>query len=210
MTPNDDHALAQALAADLDLAFEALVRGYQHRLYAFALRLSGSPRDAEEVAQDAFVRAYRALVRYPTERIEALQVRAWLFQITINIVRNRARGRRIAEVPLLAPGGSAAGVTDAAANVPADEADRPDVVAERHDDEAHLAAVVASLPERYRAAVVLRHVQGLGYGEIATILGQPAGTVKSNVHRGVALLRAALCESRALAGPLELASGRAS
>ena len=92
---------------------------------------------------------------------------------------------------------------------PADEADRPDVVAVRHDDEAQLAAVVASLPERYRAAVVLRHVQGLGYQEIATILHQPAGTVKSNVHRGVALLRAALGESHKLADPLALATGRA-
>ena len=116
MTRLDDRELARALAADLDLAFEALVRGYQHRLYGFALRLTGSPRDAEEIAQDAFVRAYRALVRYPAERIATLQVRAWLFQIAMNVTRNRARSHRIAEVPLLAPG-AADGASDTAANV---------------------------------------------------------------------------------------------
>ena len=59
----DDETLTTGLAADLDGTFEALVCAYQDRLYAFGLRLTGSPRDAEEIAQDAFVRAYRALAR---------------------------------------------------------------------------------------------------------------------------------------------------
>lgn len=60
----DDQTLTQELAADLDGSFEGLVLAYQDRLYAFALRLTDSPRDAEEIAQDAFVRAYRALARF--------------------------------------------------------------------------------------------------------------------------------------------------
>lgn len=204
----DDETLARSLADDLDGAFERLVRAYQDRLYAFGLRLTGSPRDAEEIAQDAFVRAYRALARYPADRVAALQLRPWLFQITVNVARNRARARRVPEVALASPDGS----RDTLAVTPADPAERPDAVAERRDDQARLAALVAALPARYRAAVVLRHVQGLSYQEIAAILGQPAGTVKSNVHRGVALLRAAL-ESAGpadAAAPLtELTTGRA-
>jgi RNA polymerase sigma-70 factor (ECF subfamily) len=194
-----DEALARGLADDLDVGFEGLVCAYQQRLYAFALRLTGSPRDAEEIAQDAFVRAYRALVGYDEERTATLKVRAWLFQITVNVARNRARIRRVSEVPLTSSGNGADGDVERPIDVPDDGAEQPELVAERHDDEAHLAAIVAALPERYRAAVVLRHVQGLAYQEIATILGQPAGTVKSNVHRGVALLREAL-EADELAG----------
>lgn len=200
----DEH-LTAALAVDLDGTFEALVQAYQDRLYAFALRLTGSPRDAEEIAQDALVRAYRALRRYPPDRIAALRLRAWLFQVTVNVARNRARTRRPSEVPLI----SQDGTHDLAADpADADEARQPEQAAERHDEQERLAAIVAGLPERYRAAVVLRHVQGLSYGEIAAALGQPAGTVKSNVHRGVAYLRAALDASEST-DMAELAAGRA-
>lgn len=205
----DDETLTRALAADLDGTFEALVRAYQDRLYAFGLRMTGSPRDAEEIAQDAFVRAYRALARYPAERVETLKLRAWLFQVTVNVARNRARTRRPAEVPLLSADGDHESVVERVA----DDAEQPDQVAERHDEQDRMAAVVATLPERYRAAVVLRHIQGLSYQEIAGVLGQPSGTVKSNVHRGVAYLRAALDAAGvrfgAPEGTADLAAGRA-
>ncbi|MCC7369309.1 MAG: sigma-70 family RNA polymerase sigma factor [Chloroflexi bacterium] len=194
--------MTAALAADLDSSFETLVCAYQDRLYAFGLRLTGSTRDAEEIAQDALVRAYRALRRYPAERIAALRLRAWLFQVTVNVARNRARTRRPAEVPLVTEDGT----MDVLADHAADEADQPEQQAERRAAEDQLAEIVASLPERYRAAVVLRHVQGLSYGEIAAALGQPSGTVKSNVHRGVAYLRAAL-DASAAADLADLAPG---
>jgi RNA polymerase sigma-70 factor (ECF subfamily) len=201
----NDETLTCMLVADLDSAFEALVRAYQDRLYAFGLRLTGSPSDAEEIAQDAFVRAYRALSRYPAERIQALKLRAWLFQVTVNVVRNRARVRRPAERPLTSADGSRDGLPE----VPADAAEQPEQVAERHAVQDQVAAVVATLPPRYREAVVLRHIQGLSYQEIAAVLGQPPGTVKSNVHRGVALLRAALDTTGVVMGTTDLAPGRA-
>src|SRR5919199_1366977 len=86
-----ERVLADDLAADLATHFPRLVRAYQDRLFAFALRLAGNPLDAEECLQDAFVRAYRALERYPSEQIGALQIQAWLYRITLNVVRNRAR-----------------------------------------------------------------------------------------------------------------------
>jgi RNA polymerase sigma-70 factor (ECF subfamily) len=201
----DDETLTRELATNLDGAFECLVRAYQDRLYAFGLRLTGSPRDAEEIAQDAFVRAYRALARYPDERVQALKLRAWLFQVTVNVARNRARTRRLTETALTSADGSHDGLVD----LPADDAEQPEHVAERRAEQDQVAAVVASLPERYRAAVVLRHIQGLSYQEIAAVLGQPAGTVKSNVHRGVAYLRAALDAAGVAPGTAELATGRA-
>lgn len=181
-----DQDLLAALATELDGCFERLVLTYQNRLYAFALRLTGNPQDAEEIIADVFVRAYQALTRYPAERIRALSLQAWLYQIALNIFRNRVRGRRLTLVPLEPPG---EGMEPAFA---ADEAERPEALLERAELREKLAGVVAALPERYRLAVVLRHVQGLGYGEMAAMLRQPIGTIKANVHRGIRLLREAL------------------
>jgi RNA polymerase sigma-70 factor (ECF subfamily) len=182
--------LTEALAADLDGAFEELVRGCGDRLYAVGLRLTGSPADAEEIAQDAFVRAYRALRGYEPARIRALALRPWLYRIAVNVARNRLRGKR----PILLPLNGAAPDDDERifGIEPADGGEGPEVIAERREQGAELAALVAGLPPRYRAAVVLRHVEGLAYAEIAEALEQPIGTVKANVHRGLRQLREAL------------------
>ncbi|MDP9372670.1 MAG: RNA polymerase sigma factor [Chloroflexota bacterium] len=182
--------LATGLAADLDGCFDRLVIAYQDRLYRFALRLTGSPRDAEEIAQDAFVRAYRALSAYPPERVRTLALKPWLYQITLNIWRNRTRGKRLHLVPLDVPGDGAA--PGCLAELEDDERARPEAAAERAERGDELGALVAALPARYRAAVVLRHVEGLSYDELAAVLDQPVGTVKANVHRGIRLLRKAL------------------
>jgi RNA polymerase sigma-70 factor (ECF subfamily) len=180
--------LAAKLADGLDAAFEALVLAYQRRLYAFALRLVGRREDAEEIVQDAFVRAYRALVGYPAERIRALALRAWLFQITLNVARNRRRGGRPESASL--DGGLDGDGARAALDLPGDARDWPEPQSERAETRRELAALLLTLPARYRAVVILRHVEGLGYAEIARVVSQPVGTVKANVHRGVRLLRA--------------------
>lgn len=178
--------LPAALAADLDGNFEPLVLAYQDRLYAFALRLTGSPQDAEEIAQDAFVRAYQALVTYPAQRVRELALRPWLYQIALNVFRNRRRRRPLQLVSL----GEAGDGMDV--DLEDDKAERPDAALEHAELRDRLGALVAALPERYRLGVVLRHVQGLGYAEIAALLRQPVGTVKANVHRGLRLLREGL------------------
>ena len=91
-----EQAKGEALAATQDEALKkGLVVAYQDRLFSFALRLTGRREDAEEVAQDAFVRAYRALGAYPAERIRTMALRAWLYQITLNVARNRFRGKKL-------------------------------------------------------------------------------------------------------------------
>jgi len=183
-----DQDMSAALAADLDGSFEQVVLGYQHRLYAFALRLAGSPQDAEEITQDAFVRAYRALTTYPASRLQTLALRPWLYQIALNVFRNRVRHRQLQLVPL--DQGNEQGDIE----LEDDKEDQPDTALERAEVKASLDALVAALPERYRLAIVLRHIQGLGYGEMAVVLKQPIGTIKANVHRGVRMLREALDE----------------
>jgi RNA polymerase sigma-70 factor, ECF subfamily len=181
-----DRDLPAALAADLAGNFEQLVLAYQDRLYAFTLRLTGSPPDAEEITQDAFVRAHRALAKYPAARIRTLALRPWLHQIALNVFRNRVRNRQLQLVPL------DQGREEGDLEIEDDKEVRPDTALERTQLMASLARLVAALPERYRVAVVLRHIQGLGYEEMAGVLKQPLGTIKANVHRGVRMLRAAL------------------
>src|SRR6202023_1119743 len=101
-----EHSLSEGLATNVDGHFEDLVRTYQDRLYGFALRLTGSPRDAEESTQDAFVRAYRALQRYPEQRRRELKLRPWLYRIVLNVVRNRVRRATLSLVPLDGPIGN--------------------------------------------------------------------------------------------------------
>jgi RNA polymerase sigma-70 factor (ECF subfamily) len=170
--------LTQRLANDLDGNFEALVVALQGSVYRFAYRWCGNPEDAEEIAQDAFVRAYRALQGYGPERIVALRLSPWLLAIAVNVARNRARVKRL---PLDGLDG-----LDEPVAAPTDE---PERFSERRELSDQLAGALLELPPRYRAAVILRHVLGLGYDDIAETLQQPAGTVKSNVHRGIQLLR---------------------
>lgn len=178
--------LMAMLATDLDAAFEQVVLCFQRRIYAFALRMSGNPEDAEEVAQDTFVRAYRALAVYPARRVRELKIQPWLYQIALNVFRNRVRGGHLPVVSLDMPEvGAMAEIADTTQAQP----EAATVSSEQQHD---LAALVATLPQRFREAVVLRHVEGFSYQEIATLLGEPIGTVKSDVHRGTRLLRQAL------------------
>ncbi len=197
-----EHALEAALATDLDGSFERMVREYQDRLYSFAHRLAGNPQDAEEIAQDAFVRAYRAMKTYPAERIRALSLKAWLYRITLNVARNRMRVRRHPSVSLDerdARGQAAWEPEDAAEN-------RPDSLFEQGRRRADIATLVAGLPERYRSALILRYMEGLRLEEVAAVLKQPLGTVKSNVHRAVNALRESLSSSRRFSAAREVIS----
>jgi RNA polymerase sigma-70 factor (ECF subfamily) len=187
--------LINGLADDLDGTFERLVRVFQDRLYSFAHRLCGSREDAEEVAQDSFVRAYRALKTYPAERIRTLQLQAWLYRITLNVARNRMRRKRVPQVSI-ENGGAAGEAARRAWESPDDPDTRPDSRLEQSQQRANIASLVATLPERYRSAIILRYVEGLSLEEVADILKQPLGTAKSNVHRAVNLLRRAITDSR--------------
>ena len=181
-----DGALQRRLAGDLDRAFPELVEQMQGAVYNGARRWLYGRQDAEDVTQEVFVRAYRALCDYPPERIATLRLRPWLFTITLNLCRNHARtqSRRPRQA-----------VLDATRDV----AGQAEVEGEAVDavvvDEWRIR--LAELPTRQRDAVVLRHVVGLGYDEIGEVLNRPAGTVKSDVHRGLGRLRDILAKEEA-------------
>jgi RNA polymerase sigma-70 factor (ECF subfamily) len=182
-----DSQLTEALARDLDGSFERLVLAHQDRLFSIALRVLGNASDAEEAAQDALVRAYRALSGYEGARVRELQLRPWLATIVLNLCRSRlgrrgAAGRRPLSLDAAEPG---------TMDPPAAEHGGPESTAVRHDSAEGWARLLLSIPPAYRSALVLRHVDGLSYPELAIALDRPEGTVKAQVHRGLVLLKSA-------------------
>jgi RNA polymerase sigma factor (sigma-70 family) len=171
--------LTHRLAEDLDGSFADVVLLHQDLVYGVALRVIGRTADAEDVAQEAFLRAHRALRSYEPARIRDLRLRGWLASIALNLARNHVRAHR-AEAELGSVGEPAANGQD-----------EPVSLAERREEHRFWSNLLATLPERQRIAVALRHVEGLSYPELARALGRPPGSVKSDVHRGVRLLRAA-------------------
>lgn len=176
--------LPQRLSEDLEAAFPDVVADYGQAVFSTALRMSGRPDDAADVAAEAFLRAYSALRGYSPDRIGQLQLRAWLLTIVLNLLRNEARAasRRPAQVGL-------------EAWAPVDGGcEGPEEHAQRHDGQARLGDLLTELPDAQRTAVVLRHVVGLPYAEMAAVMGCPEGTAKSHVARGLHRLRALIPE----------------
>jgi RNA polymerase sigma-70 factor (ECF subfamily) len=156
-------------------AFEELVMTYQHRVFGVALRMLGNAAEAEEMAQEAFVRAHRALGDFRGDA----KLSTWLYAITSRLCLNRlASGER----RLTRQG------EDALLRL-SDAGPRPDVALERRELETALGRAIAELPEDRRIVVVLRDIEGLSYEEIAQVLELELGTVRSRLHRARADLK---------------------
>jgi RNA polymerase sigma-70 factor (ECF subfamily) len=164
--------------------FERIVDEYQRRLYGFALRMTGNREDAEEIVQDAFVRAFRALVKMDPKQRADLRLQPWLYTITLNVTRNRLRSKRPTNVAL-----DALADPDALLNETQEGPDQPEHIIERGADMVLVEQALLQLPMHLRAAATLRFIEGRSHPEIAEILNQPIGTVKSHVHRAVRILR---------------------
>jgi RNA polymerase sigma-70 factor (ECF subfamily) len=163
--------------------FERIVDDYQVKLRVFAQRMSGNREDAEEIVQDAFLRAYRALERMPESLRQDLRLKAWLYTITLNVARNRMRKKSLAVVSL-------DDVDDAARFLShCTERETPESAL---DERASLEVVESALlcvPEHMRATARLKFLEGRTHSEIAEAFHRPIGTVKSHVRRAAIIMR---------------------
>jgi RNA polymerase sigma-70 factor (ECF subfamily) len=180
-----DAMLAVALARDLDRSFEHLVIAYRSRIVTFVARMLHDDARAEDVAQDVFVRAYRALQTYPAERRAALRLRSWLYAIAHNLTRNAFRDAPPPSDPLeYDDGAPRAGLVDGKPG--------PESLVLRAEAWESIGDAIARLSAALRPAFVMRYVDDLSYEEIAESLDQPVGTVKASAHRGLLAVRAHL------------------
>ncbi len=180
-------------------SFEEEALPHLDAVYRFALRLSGTPDQAEDLVQDTFLRAYRSWAQYTP----GTRAKSWLFTICRNVfLRQRERGRRHDEIVQrhTAMGG---GVVDAVNPLwrSLDGVD-PEGAFFRSILDDEVLRAIDRLPEDYRTAVVLSDVEGLTYMEIAEMTGVPVGTVKSRLFRGRRQLQRVLYDYAVEAGVL--------
>ena len=172
-------------------AYEALVRGYQDLAYRTAFLIAGSSADAEDAAQEGFVKAWYALGRFRS----GAAFRPWLLAIVANEARNRRRSRhRRDELTARASSSRPSG----------DAAPSPEAAALEDEQRRLLLAAVNRLPDQHREVIAARFFLELSERETAAVLGCRPGTVKSRASRALARLRA---ELGGAALPLSLGSG---
>ncbi len=180
----------RARAGDMG-AFEGLVRRHQGRVFTLALRMLGDRAEAEDMAQEIFLKAYRGLKAFRG----ASRFSTWLHAIASHHCLNHLEARR--RRPLQSARGG--GRPDRAGNDPpapldrlADDAPRADLLLERADLARLVQAELAHLTEEHRLVLILRDIQGLSYEEIAETLGLELGTVRSRLHRARMEMKARL------------------
>jgi RNA polymerase sigma-70 factor (ECF subfamily) len=198
--PTSDAELARQALAGSQTAYGELVSRYASRAIGIASRLVRDRALAEELAQDAFVKAFTHLQTYDTTRPFSV----WFFRILHNVAVDHLRRRRIDAVSLDAR------LHEGHPDPVADASSPPDVELERRDLAAALDEALSQLRPEFRTAVVLRYQQGLSVEEVAEVLGIPLGTAKTFLHRArkqlAALLSAegwgpAPAETRSASGP---------
>jgi RNA polymerase sigma-70 factor (ECF subfamily) len=174
--PEDDSELFTRAQRGDTAAYEEIVRRYQQLAFRTAYVITGSAAEAEDAAQDGFVKAFRALDRFR----RGAPPRPWLLRIVANEARNRVRStrRRLGLELRLAEGFR-----------PGDAAPSPEAASVAAEDRARLLALVNALDEEDRLVIASRYFLELSGEETAAALGIPEGTVKSRLSRALARLR---------------------
>lgn len=178
-----DERLAARAAGGDRRAFEELVARHRQAVYRLCWSATGNHADADDAAQETFVRVFRALSSYDPDRPFGPWLRKIAWNCGLSVRRN-----------------GQAGVLRVSADdlpEPADPADGPEATASGNEEKRRVAAALAGLPAELRTVMVLRAVEGLSYSEIAETAGIPAGTVMSRLSRARERLLAALGERAA-------------
>lgn len=175
--------LARGSTLEAEACYAHLMRKYWKLVNVLAVSKLGDPRDAEDVAQEAFLRAFRSLDRLA----QPVAFLGWLLKITRNLITDRIRSRR--------PSVSLDAIAERAGLGTWDPGERGPDVTERLETAEEVERVleaVAALPEKYREAVALRYLQGLDGKTMAELLGEPEGTVRNRLFRALQKLRSAM------------------
>ncbi len=172
-----------SVAAEERQAFDQLVERYHKQAYNVAFRMAGNHADAEDVTQEAFIRAFRFFSQYKRE----LPFDSWLYKIMSNVYIDMLRKRPKAQMRSLdQPIATEDGET--LMEIP-DTADGPEGQLMSREMDSRIQSALGSIPEDFRLAVIYADIEGLSYEEIADAMSCSIGTVRSRIHRGRKLLR---------------------
>jgi RNA polymerase sigma-70 factor (ECF subfamily) len=186
---DEDAAVVEAVRSGDTEAYRTLVERHKRRLFGVILRLVGDPGEAEELAHEAFVRAYRSLSDFRGEAAFG----TWLVQIGIHAARDRLRGarRRRGIVSIESLRESRRQDLEPADRSPASNPARAVEAAEQQE---LMRTAMADLPPEHREVLVLKHFEGWAYEQIAEVTGDTVGTLKVRAFRARQLLRDRLAE----------------
>jgi RNA polymerase sigma-70 factor (ECF subfamily) len=171
-----DQALVQRVQAGEKRAFDLLVAKYQHKVTSLISRYVYDWSECQDVAQETFIRAYRALGNFRGDS----QFYTWLYKIAVNTAKNHlvSMGRRPPTDDI-----DAVDAVQYDGGARLRDTDTPEHELMRQEMERTVAATVEALPEELRMAITLREVEGLSYEEIAEAMDCPIGTVRSRIFR---------------------------
>lgn len=176
-SPRSDSELVDEALAGSQAAYRSLVLRFERPIFSLIVRMVRHSQLAEDLTQDVFVKAFRALASYDHQR----KLSSWLFKIAHNATIDHLRKGRLSTVPLE----PALGESPALIATIADEGvESPEEARERKELAALLEAAIDELRSTYREVLLLRHREELSYQEIADITGSSLGAVKTNLHRG--------------------------
>ena len=174
-SPSDIELVQQALKG-VETAYADILKRYQRPVFSLVRRMVIDPALTEDLAQEVFLKAFRALESFDQGR----KFSSWLFKIAHNTAIDYLRKKQLDTVALETPGTDDA---DLLAVLPDSLAESPEISVSRRDMALALEQALASLRPAYREVVVLRFQEGLAYEEIAEITDLPLGTVKTHLHR---------------------------
>ena len=176
MTPeHEKHCIERVLQGDAN-AFEHLVHAYEKNVYNLALRSLGNPQDAEDVTQEAFLKAYRSLSSFRGDS----KFSVWLYRIVSNLCLDLLRAKQRRPVQSLTVENDEGEVDELEIS---DEHFSPEKLLDRKLTRESVQRGLASLPDDSRQILLLRELQGMSYEEIGDTLGLEPGTVKSRIFR---------------------------
>lgn len=173
--------IKQVLKGDPN-AFADIVNLYQHKVFQVCYRMLGNMQEAEDIAQESFVRAYTNLHTFDQNR----KFSTWLFRIATNLCIDRIRKKK-PDYYLDAEVAGTEGL-DMYSQISADQ-QLPEDQLEQMELQERIQYEISQLPEKYRAVIVLKYIEELSLQEISEILEMPLGTVKTRTHRGREALR---------------------
>jgi len=176
---DDEELVARSRGGDLD-SFNQLVLRWERPIYALAYRVIGREEDARDVAQETFLRAFRALGGFKGQA----KFSSWLYRITLNLCRDWIRRERRSNI---APVPEGIDLVELAGEATPSETIE-ELVARKQLGEA-VARAMALLPEEQRTAIILKEYHGLTFQEIADLLDCPLSTVKTRLYQGLTVLR---------------------
>lgn len=172
-----DEALVTLTLEGQSAAFEEILRRYERQVYSLALRMMSNQEDANDVAQEIFIKIYNALPRFDSER----KFFSWMYKIALNVCYTALKKRPPENTTL-------DNIIDFAPLIP-DRGVQPEIYSEMQETKGFVQQAISELPEKFKVPIILRYMHELSYQQIAEVMDLPVSTIETRLYRGKAILQ---------------------